>query len=390
MRVRPRLILALLALLLLTSCTDAARPAEPRASLSVAEALGAPADLRFARALQPRQFSFPADHGPHPEFAAEWWYYTGNLKTSAGRQFGFQLTFFRFGLTPAPVERSSAWAASNIYMAHFAVTDVADGQFYAFERFSRGAAGLAGAQGDPFQVWLEDWRADGSGPDGTPMRLQAKQGDVAIDLTLQAGKPAVLQGDQGLSQKSAEPGNASYYYSLTRMPTSGSVQTAAGTFEITGLAWMDREWSTSALAANQLGWDWFALQLDDGTELMYYRLRLRDGSDDPYSKGVLIGQDQQLIALARDEVQIEVSEHWRSPAGTEYPSKWRLRASKVGLDLLITPLIPNQELALTVGYWEGAVQLSGTVAGRSVSGNGYVELTGYSTQGSSEAHARGQ
>jgi predicted secreted hydrolase len=387
MRVR---LLAVLALLMLASCTVANKPAEPQASLSVAEALGSPADLGFAHALQPRPFSFPLDHGPHPQFAAEWWYYTGNLHTATGRQFGFQLTFFRFGLTPTPAERPSAWATSNIYMAHFAVTDVAAGQFYAFERLSRGAAGLAGAQGDPFQVWLEDWRADGLGPDGTPMRLRATQGDVAIDLTLQAGKPPILQGDHGLSQKSAAPGNASYYYSLPRMPTNGTIRTAAGAYDVTGLTWMDREWSTSALAANQIGWDWFALQLDDGSDLMYYRLRLRDGSDDPYSSGIVVGPDQQRSALTRDDVQIEVTEHWRSPAGTEYPSKWRLRVPKAGLDLLITPLIPNQELTLTVAYWEGAVQMRGTIAGRPVAGNGYVELTGYGNQNGSAAHARGQ
>jgi predicted secreted hydrolase len=375
---------------MLASCTGANKPTEPQASLSVAEVLGSPADLGFAHALQPSPFSFPEDHGPHPQFAAEWWYYTGNLHTAAGRQFGFQLTFFRFGLTPTPAERPSAWATSNIYMAHFAVTDVASGQFYAFERLSRGAAGLAGAQGDPFQVWLEDWRADGMGPDGTPMRLRATQGDVAIDLTLQAGKPPVLQGDNGLSQKSAQPGNASYYYSLPRMPANGTIRTAAGAYDVNGLVWMDREWSTSALAANQIGWDWFALQLDDGSDLMYYRLRLRDGSDDPYSSGIVVGPDQQRSALTRADVQIEVTEHWRSPAGTEYPSKWRLRAPKVGLDLLITPLIPNQELALTVAYWEGAVQLRGTIAGRPVAGNGYVELTGYGNQNGSAAHAHGQ
>lgn len=384
-----RLLLTAL-VLLLSSCGIAERPAEPRASLSVSEALGSPAAQGFARAVQPYQFRFPLDHGPHPDYAAEWWYYTGNLRSAEGRQFGFQLTFFRFGLTPTPAVRASDWATSNIYMAHFTVTDVASGQFYAFERLSRGAAGLAGAQGDPFQVWLEDWRADGQGPDGTPMRLQARQDDIAIDLILQAGKQPVLQGDQGLSQKSAEVGNASYYYSLTRMPASGSVQTPAGTFAVTGLAWMDREWSTSALAANQIGWDWFALQLDDGSELMYYRLRLRDGSDDPYSKGILVGPDHQLTALARDDVQIDIVERWQSPQGAEYPAKWRLRAPAAGIDLTITPLIPNQELALTVTYWEGAVQVSGSVAGKAVSGNGYVELTGYQNQSAGEVHARGQ
>ena len=187
---------------LLTTCSPATPAALPTGQSSAVQSAGGIATAGFARAIAPREFVFPQDHGSHPEYAIEWWYYTGNLDTAQGRHFGYQLTFFRIGLTPTPAARASDCAASNIYMAHFALTDVANQKFYAFERFSRGAAGLAGAQGQPFRVWLEDWDATGAGADGLPMRLQAAQDDVAIDLTLEGGKPIVLQGDRGLSQKS--------------------------------------------------------------------------------------------------------------------------------------------------------------------------------------------
>ena len=379
--------LAVLLLLLgLVAC--AAPPTNPAARLTLADALGRPSTVGFEQALAPRPFIFPDDHGAHPSFAAEWWYYTGNLATADGRRFGFQLTFFRFGLAPQPVQRPSDWSASSIYMAHFALSDIDAGTFYAFERFSRGAAGLAGAESRPFQVWLDDWRADGQGPLGTPIRLRAAQGDIALDLILQAGKPIVLQGDQGLSQKSAAAGNASYYYSMTRMPAQGNLQTPAGSFAVSGLAWMDREWSTTALGQQQLGWDWFALQLDSGDDLMYYRLRMRDGSDDPYSKGILVAPDGSTTLIGRDSLQLDITNTWMSPSGTVYPAGWRIRLPTAAIDLTVTPLIPNQELPLTVTYWEGAVQIVGSIGGKPVAGSGYVELTGYIDDGVDERLSR--
>jgi predicted secreted hydrolase len=341
------------------------------------QSAGGIATAGFARATAPREFVFPQDHGPHPDYAIEWWYYTGNLDTAQGRHFGYQLTFFRIGLTPTPPARASDFATSNIYMAHFALTDVANQKFYAFERFSRGAAGLAGAQGQPFRVWLEDWQAAGAGADGLPMRLQAAQDDVAIDLTLQGGKPIVLQGDHGLSQKSDEPGNASYYYSLTRMPTRGSIRAGAETSDVSGLSWMDREWSTSSLGANAVGWDWFALQLSDGRDLMYAQLRDAAGNT-IYSDGTLVDPAGSTRRLARSEVMLEATNEWTSPrSGGRYPSGWRLRVPSQGLDLTLTPYLADQELPLTTVYWEGAVKIAGTAAGAPIGGNGYVELTGY-------------
>jgi predicted secreted hydrolase len=363
--------------LLVAACSPATPTLNPTGQSSAVQSAGGIATAGFARATTPREFVFPLDHGPHPEYAIEWWYYTGNLDSAQGRHFGYQLTFFRIGLTATPAARTSNFATSNIYMAHFALTDVANQKFYAFERFSRSAAGLAGAQGQPFRVWLEDWNATGAGADGLPMRLQAAQDGVAIDLTLEGGKPVVLQGDRGLSQKSDEPGNASYYYSLTRMPTRGSIRIGSETSDVSGLSWMDREWSTSSLGANAVGWDWFAVQLSDGRDLMYAQLRDATGAA-IYSDGTLVDQTGTTRRLARSEISLEATGEWTSPrSGGRYPAAWRLRIASDALDLTLTPYLADQELPLTTIYWEGAVKIAGTAAGVPIGGNGYVELTGY-------------
>ncbi|HEX9372370.1 MAG TPA: lipocalin-like domain-containing protein [Roseiflexaceae bacterium] len=363
--------------LLLVACSGSAQTALPSGQVAVAESLGGQARAGFARATSQREFVFPRDHGPHQEYAIEWWYYTGNLDAQPGRHFGYQLTFFRIGLAPQPAQRPSDWAASNIYMAHFALADVAAGKFYAFERFSRGAAGLAGAQGQPFRVRLEDWGAEGAGAGALPMRLRAAQGDIAIDLALQGGKPVVLQGDRGLSQKSAEPGNASYYYSLTRMPTRGSVRVGSESIDVSGLSWMDHEWSTSVLGAGAIGWDWFAVQLSDGRDLMYARLRDSGGAT-LYAYGTLVAADGSARPLAPAEMALDATGSWQSQrSGGRYPSGWRLQVPAAGLDLRIVPYLADQELPLTTVYWEGAVKVEGTAGGAPIGGSGYVELTGY-------------
>ena len=373
-----KLYVLVLSALLLASCASTSQPTLPSARISAIQAVGGSGAAGFARATAPRAFVFPQDHGPHQEYATEWWYYTGNLDAADGRHFGFQLTFFRFGLAPRLPERPSGWATANIYMAHFALADVAGRKFYAFDRFSRGAAGLAGAQGEPFRVWLEDWGAEGSGASALPMRLRAAQDGVAIDLALDGGKPTVLQGDRGLSQKSAEVGNASYYYSLTRMPTRGTVQVGGAKIEVGGLSWMDREWSTSSLGESLAGWDWFALQLSDGSEVMYYQLRDTSGGAAPQSGGTIVAADGSPRRVGRDDVRLEVLGTWQSPrTGARYPSGWRLHVPTADLDLTVTPYLQDQELPLATVYWEGANKISGTAGGQAVTGSGYVELTGY-------------
>lgn len=376
MKVLLRALPLLMSFVLLAGC-GAPAATEIRAGLSVAEAMSSSADAGFARATEPRPFVFPQDHGPHPEYAIEWWYATGNLD-AGDRHFGYQLTIFRTGLTPQPAERASEWAASNVYMAHFTLTDVAGERFYAYERFSRDGAGLAGASAVPLRVFLEGWSIEAAGPEAPPLRLRAAEGEIAIDLTLSSSKPPTLQGDRGLSQKGPTPGNASYYYSLTRLETTGTVQVGDESYTVTGLSWLDREWSTSALEGDLVGWDWFALHLDSGDDLMFYQLRTSDGRASPFTKGSLTGPDGAVTPLDAEDVRLTPLDSWQSPrSGATYPSRWRLEAPALGLDLELTPYLRDQELPVTVVYWEGAVRIAGTHHGRPVGGSGYVGMTGY-------------
>jgi predicted secreted hydrolase len=329
----------------------------------------------FEKADQPRTFSFPADHGAHPAFQTEWWYFTGNLQATDGSRFGYELTFFRRGLSPQAVERSSAWSSNEIYMAHFAVTDGKGRQFYNYQRFSRAGDDLAGAMVDPLaKIWLEDWSAQQLNT--SRWQLSASDGKIKIALDLTDLTGAALQGDQGLSRKSKD--NASYYYSLPRMQSSGKMTIDGQEFQVDGLSWMDHEFSTSALALDQVGWDWYALQLDDQTEVMLYMLRKADGSIDSYSGGSYIDPDGKVTTLALSDFQVKPTGSWTSPhSQAKYPSGWILSIPSKEIELTIAPLIQDQELNLSFVYWEGAVDIHGAVGGKSVSGHGYVELTGY-------------
>jgi predicted secreted hydrolase len=380
---RPRLLLivpliaaALVGLALLAPREDP-RPIPPE-RLSVTDILSGGDAAGFARALAPRRFVFPEDHGPHPAYRHEWWYFTGNLEDTAGRRFGYQLTFFRFALAADAPARTSHFSADQVYMAHFAVTDAAGRRFVAFERMSRAALGLAGAESVPLRIWLEDWTAEGPPGGSLPLRLRAAQNGAAIDLVLSSAKPVVLHGERGLSRKGAGPGNATYYYSLTRMPTRGTVRIGGAAYPVEGESWLDREWGTSALSQDQAGWDWFGLQLEDGRELMVYRLRHRDGSADPRSGGTLVRADGSTRSLTLEDVDVEVLGSWSSPAtGVRYPARFRLRIPSEELSLETIPIFDAQELETSVRYWEGAVRVRGMDRGTPIAGRGYVELTGY-------------
>ncbi len=356
---------------IVASCSDNKDSLQPS---NIAQSLSGNDTAGFARADASRDFIFPEDFGPHPEFQTEWWYYTGNLSTEDRREFGYQLTFFRRALSPEEIKRDSGWASNQIYFAHFALTDIKRGMFYSSERWSRGAAGLAGSQSSPFRVWIDNWSIEG---DHETVKLQADDEDLSIELSLNSLKPIVLQGDKGLSQKSGEPGNASYYFSQTRINSSGTISIDGQKFEVSGLSWLDREWSTSALGQDQEGWDWFSLQLDDGREIMLYQLRLKDGGVDPFSSGSIVSKNGKLIPLKATDFNIEVLDTWKSSeTGTVYPSKWGINIPSQNIELLIQPLLDNQELLLSFVYWEGAVKVSGN----GISGKGYVELTGYQSQ----------
>ncbi|MFP4184040.1 MAG: lipocalin-like domain-containing protein [Halorhodospira sp.] len=381
----PLPMLALAAACLLIACGDE-RSAERSAAgerVRVSEALSGEAEAEgYARALGPRAFLFPWDHGAHPAYRHEWWYTTGNLESEDGRHFGFQVTFFRIALAPSAAARPSAWATRQLWMAHFTVTDTQGERFYHFERFARGALGLAGAEADPFRVWLEDWALEGepgAGMDQLQATLEAE--GVGLDLSLAARKPLILQGDRGYSRKGAEPGNASYYYSLPRLAVEGRVVLPDGAHRVTGSAWIDREWGSSALSEGQAGWDWFSLQLEDGSELMVYHLRQADGRSDPHSAGTWIDASGRKRSLDPEDFELEVLECWRSPdGGARYPIRWRVRYPAEGLDLELRPTLADQELRGGFRYWEGAVRGEGRRQGAPVRAVGYVEMTGYADE----------
>jgi predicted secreted hydrolase len=334
---------------------------------------------RFARVTGPRPFTLPRDHGPHFEYQTEWWYFTGNLAATDGRRFGFQLTFFRRGLTPGPPPAEPGLSSNQVYFADFAITDVASGRHVAAERFSRGAGGLAGATGEPFAAWLENWSARSLNADGSRVRLVASdvEAGLSLDLELAATKPLVAHGDRGLSPKGDEPGNASYYVGHTRLAAHGRLGLSADT-GVAGEAWFDHEWSTSALGPGAVGWDWFSLQLDDGRELMLFRIRHEDGSVERVSGGTLVEGDGRARRLMREDASIDVLDHWTSPqSGGRYPSRWRVRVPPAGLDVLVEPWLADQEIRTSFVYWEGAVRVAGQSGGQTCSGEGYVELTGY-------------
>jgi predicted secreted hydrolase len=334
---------------------------------------------KFARVLAPRKFIFPEDYGPHPEYRVEWWYFTGNLQDQEQRDYGYELTFFRFALTPDALPASnSSWRSKQVYMAHFAVSDAAHKQFYVFEKLSRAAAGLAGAKSDQFHVWLHNWSAQSIDSTIFPIRIKAESENITLDLVLETKKPIVLQGDKGFSAKTSQPGNASYYYSYTRIDTHGKLLIKDETIPVTGSSWMDREWSTSALAKDQQGWDWFALQLSDNSEVMFYQFRRKDQAPDLNSSGAFISPDGSKSHLSRKDVVISVLDHWQSPhSKAVYPSKWHLSIPRQKIELDIVPIVNDQELNVSFRYWEGAVKITGSKAGREIRGKGYVELTGY-------------
>lgn len=333
----------------------------------------------FERAQPGRVFQFPQDHGAHDTFQSEWWYYTGNVAAETGEHFGYQLTFFRRALLPqnAFQERQSAWSTNQAYLAHFALSDVAAGKYVFAERLQRGAAGIAGAVGEPaFAVWLDHWSVTQTGDH--LYRLDAAFADQRIVLDLTEQKSPVLQGKDGYSQKGEDVGNASYYYSQTRLATSGSIYMRNRRYDVTGFSWMDHEFSTSALSAEQVGWDWFALQLDDGSELMVYVIRRQDGSQDVFSAGSVVDPEGSAKTLTYRDFQIVSKSTWHSPhSGAVYPIGWEISVPQEDLSLMVQALLADQELNVSFVYWEGAVRGQGVRQGRPVTGYGYVEMTGY-------------
>ncbi|MBI5571271.1 MAG: carotenoid 1,2-hydratase [Desulfomonile tiedjei] len=346
------------------------------AILSVLPAVGA--ESPFEDAIPGRVLHFPADHGKHPTFQTEWWYFTGNLQSEGGRPWGFQLTFFRRGYFAKPARHLSAWAVRDVYPAHFALADVQTRTFFHTELLSREGPGLAGSAAEDLDVHVRDWSAQRT---GDRVSLKAREGDYALDLTLTPEKPVVLHGRSGYSRKGDSPTQASYYYSFTRMAAEGSITFRGVQRKVNGLAWMDHEFGSSLLLKDQVGWDWFSLQLDDGTELMVFHLRKKDGTfEQPF--GTFVPKEGAPVRLSGRQIAISATRQWTSPhTKATYPSEWTIEVPDQNLELRVTPLMHDQELATArstrIVYWEGAVTATGSRIGRAVHGKGYGELTGY-------------
>jgi len=344
------------------------------AQLRLGSVLGETELEDFARAREPRPFEFPRDHGPHPEYRSEWWYVTASLESDSGERFGVQFTLFRQALSPQPAV-PGPWDASQIYLGHLAVTDVAGGRHLHAERLSRSHPRLAGVAVAPFRAWVDGWQMSGAGAGLDSLRLQARTSRLDVDLDLDALKDPVLQGDRGLSAKG--PDQASYYYSLPRLAVSGHLAIDGERRVVTGSAWLDREWSTSVLSAGQQGWDWFGLQLDDGSELMAFQLRRESGVRDPYDQGVWVPADGAAVQLRTQDFTLEPLRYWHDEQGTAWPVAWRLAVMtpEGPRQLRVEAAIDDQRMDTLFTYWEGLVTVFDEAGG--AIGTGYMELTGY-------------
>jgi len=341
---------------------------------------GGAAAGEWAIAEGTRTWSFPRDHGAHPECRTEWWYFTGIVAGADGRRFGYQLTFFRQGIVAVAADPDNPWSVRDLHLAHFTLTDVREGSFRFAERASRAGPGLAGNSTETLHAWVLDWSATAEGDGFT---LEAREGAAGIRLSLRPRRPPVLHGSGGLSRKGAASGQASWYASITDLETTGVVRDKDGVeVRVRGASWFDHEFGSGQLADDLAGWDWFGLRLSDGSALMIYRLRRRDGTVSPASSGTLVGADGTARHLSRDEVALEPLSIWQSPhGGASYPSRWRVRVPAAGIALELSPLVADQELrtgkSTGVTYWEGAVAGSGAAGGSPVAVEGYAELTGY-------------
>ena len=326
-------------------------------------------DFTYRQALPGNHYSFPRDYFEHPDFRTEWWYYTGNVRSAEGKDFGFELVFFRQAQHRGPTENRSVWHIEDLYLAHLALTDIDGRRFLYYTRLNRAGPSIAGASFEKRRIWNGNWSAQWGGEIQT---LEAISDDIRLRLRLTPVKAAVINGENGVSQKAAGAGNASCYISFPRLAVEGEINGE----NVTGTAWMDHEWFTHQLAENQVGWDWFSIQLDNGTELMLFELRRKDGTLDPYSSGTFVDEQGRARHLRASEFSLKPLETWTSPkTGARYPIQWRIEAPGLGISLDCAAALPNQELPAEgsgPGYWEGAVTYKG-----SEHGLGYLEMTGY-------------
>jgi len=331
-------------------------------------------------ALPGYKYEFPRDYYNHEGYRTEWWYYTGNLRAKDGHRFGFELTFFRQGVSRKPA--ADPWFVHDLWMAHLALSDLTGQRFYHEERLNRAGPGLAGVDEKAGLVWNGNWQAQIGDREKELRGVGAKFG---LGLKLTTAKPPVIQGRNSVSQKAEGAGHASHYFSLTRLLTTGSIDLDGKTYTVEGTSWMDHEFFTDAMTADEAGWDWLSVQLEDGSELMLHRLRHRDGSIDPYSSGSYVdAHGQSTFLAAKDLAMTPVGDNWTSTqTKASYPLRWYVSVAKLGMVFDVTTPLRDQELVGSYGpsYWEGAVDISGTRANRTLRGVGYLEMTGYAKPG---------
>ena len=338
-----------------------------------------PLSAQYQKALPGYQYQFPRDHFNHPDYQTEWWYYTGNLRSADGHKFGFELTFFRQGVSRGQTQKSD-WDIQDIYLAHFALSDIDGDRFYHNDRVNRAGPGLAGVSQQSAKVWNGNWQLQWA---GEQQQLQAIAQNFAVRFVMSSRKPPVVHGKNGVSQKSAGAGLASHYISFTRLSTTGTVELGGKQYEVEGTAWMDHEFFTHQLDINQSGWDWVSLQLDDNTELMLYRFRHKDGSVDSFSAGTYVDTEGKPAYLGVSDFSMQPeSETYTSPdTYAVYPIAWRIAVPSLGLDLQLTTPLKSQELVSGMGselsYWEGAITVGGSKDSKPAKGVGYLEMTGY-------------
>jgi predicted secreted hydrolase len=337
-----------------------------------------PLAAQYRTALPGYRFEFPRDHFNHPDFQTEWWYYTGNLKSAEGHKFGFELTFFRQAVSRDPA-RTGVWDVKDLYLAHLALSDLDGGAFYHTERANRSGPGIAGVSETQSRIWNGNWQILW---DGSDQKLQAIDERFELHLLLHAEKPPVIHGENGVSQKAAGPGHASHYISLTRLATTGCIDLQGKKVEVTGTGWMDHEFFTHQLDANQTGWDWLSLQFADNTELMLFHIHRNDGSIDPYSAGTYVDARGKTTHLRESDFILQPLEKWTSPVTrTTYPIQWKIAVPSLGLEAEVKTPLASQELASSAkfspDYWEGSIVLTGRRNGQPLGGVGYLEMTGY-------------
>lgn len=338
------------------------------------------ADNYYKKALPGYKFAFPRDHASHEAFKTEWWYYTGHLKSDDGKKYGYELTFFRSGISPSENSQPKTKEHSNVYLAHFAISDISNKKFLFYEKLTRSGLSLGAASSSVLHLYNDGWRVDEA---GDAMMLTADAEKAGIKLLLNSKKPPVIHGKDGVSQKADCVGCASHYYSLTRLETKGLLFIDGKEKRVTGSSWMDHEFGSNQLTEEQIGWDWYSLQLSDNSELMLYMMRKRDGSIDKNSSGTIIGADGKAEHLSLSQYKVRAKSKWLSPLSKgNYPMNWEIEIPEKQIKLQVNADFNNQELvtkrSTDVTYWEGASSITGTKMGKPITGEGYVEMTGYS------------